>query len=292
MAAAPAPAPAAAGGRFRPAASGRDRRHARGSAAGRPRTGSGARPGDPSGQVLAEIQPRRGALRSRRGRARPGAVGAGQQPVPLADDLRGAVPVHGRADLARPERRRHQGRLPHDLPADRPQHRDRPRGPRHGHGPARGRSLGPGARPDPQAEQPRLRAREQHHAHRDDREAAGRRIRPGPPRRGAPGRRADPHGHQEAVLREGRGNRPDAAERHVQARRDRRRRPDQHADHPRDPDLPAGRAPAHRQPGHRHAAGRHRVANRRNHEEPRPQPRHQLERARQGRRRAAATRRT
>ena len=35
-------------------------------------------------------------------------------------------------------------------------------------------------------------------------EAAGRGVRPRPPRRGAPGRRADAHGHQEALLRQGR----------------------------------------------------------------------------------------
>ena len=212
--------------------------------------------------------------------------------VPLADDLGGPVAVHGRADLARPEGRRHQGRLPDDLAVDRPEHRDRPRGPRHGDGPARGRPVGPGARPDPQAEQPRLRAREQHHAHRDDRQAPGRGVRPRAPRRGPAGRRADPHGHQEALLREGLGDRPDAAERHVQARRDRRRQAHEHADHPGDPDLPAGRAPAHRQPGHRDPAGRDRVADRRDDQEPRPQPRHQLERPRQGGRRAPATRRT
>ena len=48
--------------------------------------------------------------------------------------------------------------------------------------------VGPGARPDPQAEQPRLRPREQHHAHRDDQQAPGR---GGRPRRASP-RRARP----------------------------------------------------------------------------------------------------
>ncbi len=85
-----------------------------------------------------------------------------------------AEPVHRRAGVARPQGRRHQGRLPDHLAVDGAEHRHRPRSARDGHGTARGRALGPGARPDPQAEQPRLRAREQHHAHRDHLEAPGR----------------------------------------------------------------------------------------------------------------------
>ena len=200
----PGPRASGQGGGPRRATAGAARRNPRRSAAGPP-TGPGGtrRAGSHGSQTRRHA--RRGPLRGGCGRPRlrPGGPAGAGRVLPLAHDLGSPVAVHRRADLARPEGRGHQGRLPHDLAVDGPEHRHRPGGARNRDRPARGRAVGPGPRPHPQAEQPRLRAREQHHAHRDDLEAPGRGVRPRAPGGSAPGGRTDADRHQEALVREG-----------------------------------------------------------------------------------------
>ena len=187
----------------------------------------------------------------------------------------GREAVHGPPDQPRLQGRRPPGHLPALRRHQRAEHRGQPRRHRQGHPEAERGPLGPGPRPDPEGEQPRLHAREQRHPHRPPGRPAARGAGAPQAGRGArAGRR--PRGLQPPpLLRQGRGAAADGAEGGPErARHDHPRRPDQHDDHHRPPgEHRAGQGPDHR-PRPRHVAGRDRGPHRGHQPKLHPRPRH------------------